>query len=337
MSVTAIVLAGGWGYENLGDEAILAGYIEFLRDRTEFTVASTNPNRTARAQRELTDILPDGRHARASTLLVGGGGYLNGRWKPEIYKKLWDLRTMAQGKVVAHAVEVRRIQGAVQERLFRSTFRDSDFSVRDLKSTNEVLHLIGSHTHRPVVPDAISLLVPHLDLYGGTIPELQGKVLLNLVDFPNRPDSDEADIDGTHWRAYITRLSQALGHDAIGLVMGAGDRSFMQRAAPGLPLLEPTTVADLISVLRSARGVLSVRMHPALLASALGTPVASIPYCGKVKPTLRRIGVDDRILTDLDVEATLDLLATDLPAHADGWSRAHAESSAWLERSLGFR
>jgi hypothetical protein len=335
--VTALVIAGGWGYENLGDEAILAGYLEFLYGRTDLRVASSNPNKTLRAQRGFGAVIAEGRKARAEILLIGGGGYLNGGggWKPEIVRKLWDLHTMARGKVVGHALEVRCIHGAIEERLFRSIFDGPELSVRDLDSKHEVRRLVGSEPDPPVVPDAIALLAPHLDRYGGIIRELQGKIVLNFLDFPRRPDSHEAEVNGGHWAAYVRELSRALGDNAVGLIMGAGDRRFLQWAAPTLPLLEPASVADLVSALRSARGVVSARMHPALLASALGTPAVSIPYCGKVTPTLRRIGVDDQILRALDVEMTLDLLSAQQPRHADAWLKAHDESGAWLERSLG--
>jgi polysaccharide pyruvyl transferase WcaK-like protein len=47
-----VVLAGGWGYNNLGDEAILAGYVETLLGHDlDPTIISVDPRKTRAAQR----------------------------------------------------------------------------------------------------------------------------------------------------------------------------------------------------------------------------------------------------------------------------------------------
>lgn len=327
-----VVLAGGWGYENLGDEAILASYIEALSDIVDLTITSADPARTTRAQRGGPVVVREG-SARGATLLVGGGGYLNGRWIPEIYRKLWDLRRMAAGEVVAHGVEVRRMDGPVRQKLFNGTFTGAAMAVRDELSALEVDRIGCVPSTLTVAPDAITLLAPHLDKYGVEIPEMRGKVVLNLLDISHRSDADEAEIDIERWDDFVRELVRRLGKDAVGLVGGGGDRAYATGIVPDLTLVEPHTVPAMVSVLRSARAVLSVRMHPALLASALGTPVVSVPYCGKVRPTLERIGVDDCILTALDVDRVMaDLtLARD---HAAAWTEAHAVSSSWLLEAL---
>ena len=328
-----VALAGGWGYENLGDEAILAGYVETLAPHVELTVTSRGPGRTSAAMRTRVDVRPERAVRSSDLLLLGGGGYLNGGWMPEIVGKLARLRRMARGQaVVAHAVEVRHMDAALRGGPFRSVFHGAVASVRDEDSRREMAALgLGA---ADVVPDAISLLVPHLAKYRHPVPAVAGAYLVNLLDVRHRADAAQAEVDPSRWDGFVVELLAALGDKAIGLVGGEGDLAYLTRIAPGLPLVEPLTVADLVSLLGSARGVLSVRMHPALLASALGTPVVSIPYTGKVRPTLTRIGVDPIIQSSLDVEETLSRLRSASDS-SEQWRTSAEASEAWLHAAIG--
>lgn len=327
-----ITLAGGWGYENLGDEAILAGYLEALSPHVDLVVTSRGPRRTAMAMRGSHKVWPEGAVQETDALLIGGGGYLNGGWMPEIVGKLGRLRRQARNvNVVAHAVEVRSMDAPLRRGAFKSVFTGAQASVRDEASRIEMAGL-GMHDI-DVVPDAISLLVPHLDAYRFPVADVSDKFLLNLLDIRNRSDSDQAEIDPMQWDNFVQELVGALGDKALGLVGGEGDREYITRVAPQLPLVEPLTVPHLVSLLGSVRGVLSVRMHPALLASALGTPVVSIPYCGKVRPTLTRIGVHPTIQSELQVDETLARWRSNAD-WTEPWRRASQASQTWLHAAV---
>ena len=241
---------------------------------------------------------------------------------------------MAHGQTLLHAVEVRRMDGHLRPRMLRNIVASASVSVRDEKSIVELERVGYTSANLDVVPDAIALLVPHLDELGNLLPELRAKVALNLLDISRRADAEEAEIDAAQWDRHVVALVRALGSDAVGLVGGAGDRAYMVRTVPELPLIEPHTVPQMISVLRSVRAVVSVRMHPGLIASALGTPVVSIPYCGKVRPTLERIGVADCVVNSLDVDRTLSSFSDNQPKHGRAWQRAHAETTDWFDKVL---
>lgn len=330
-----VQLIGGWGYNNLGDEAILAGYIEHY-GKERVRVASVDPARTRRAQISGLEVRSEARvrvRERAGLSVVCGGGYLNGNWKREVGPKLQRInRIRGRDATLIHGVEVRRLYSSPFRHAAESLFRGTAAAVRDEQSAAEVEALGAA---RPaVLPDSISLLYPALDKYFEPIDELAGKVVLNLLDIGGRADSHEAELDVNRWRLFTRELIDRLGDRAVGLVIGGGDYRFM-KAMGAINLVEPRTVGDLVSVLGSAAGVISVRMHPALLASALGTPVASIPYCGKVRPTLSRIGVESIIDGSLDTDAMLHSLRTgpDPTRWQDEWNRAHALNRDWLERS----
>jgi polysaccharide pyruvyl transferase WcaK-like protein len=328
-----MLVSGGWGYNNLGDEAILAGYLEYLRPRAEVVVASVNPTRTAAAQRLETRVVVEGSpaHEAGKTMLLAGGGYLNGTWRPEIYLKLTRLVRMRRSRsLVVHGVEVRRLDSAVVALLGRRFFRDAYIGVRDAKSRAEVAQLTTSEVS--IVPDGISLLSAGIDSYRHHLADFEGKYLLNLLDIEGRGDSDEAEVDLANWRGTCRAVIDSLGRRAVGLIIGDGDYGF-QREFPDLPLFMPRTVSDLVSAIDSSAGVFSTRMHPALLASMVGTPVVSIPYCGKVRPTLDHIGIGDIIAESLAVDEIIDRLASDVD-HSEIWSQACTANVDWLDQAF---
>ena len=124
-----------------------------------------------------------------------------------------------------------------------------------------------------------------------------------------------------------------LGDQAVGLIIGDGDYKFL-RQFKSLALVAPTTVEQLVSGLAAASAVVSVRMHPALISTALGTPVLSVPYCGKVTPTLSEIGVENSILRHLSAERAMAELSS-APDYSSEWARANSFSRNWLTGALG--
>jgi polysaccharide pyruvyl transferase WcaK-like protein len=326
---TGIVIAGGWGYDNLGDEAILAGYLEFFRNKVLIEVASVNPVNTQNAQRLPVAVLSESaRPSLSGPLLLGGGGYLNGRWIPEIYKKLRRLvRLRGNRGLYAHGIEVRRMDYWHQSRLISRLAMDGRIAVRDDQSSATLASV--ANVQSCVLPDAIALLYPHLAKYVVDGGWSEGKIVVNLLNIAARGDSDESLVDIRAWDGFVDDLLDALGDKAVMLVGGEGDRHYINTRHPKAALVEPKTVSELISTLAAADGVLSARMHPALISSALNTPTVAIPYCGKVSPTLERIGVSDIILPRLNVEDALVMLA-EKTDHSAAWSRASRASEEWL-------
>lgn len=332
-----ITLLGGWGYDNLGDEAILAGYISWLRERASTRVISVDPKRTDHAQGSRgahvdfrSEFLPIG---RSDVSMICGGGYWNGNWRTELVPKLirFGVSTRNASRLI-HGVELRALSGMAASTLSRRLLGSGPVAVRDQESW-KVANELGCHAD--VLGDSISLLYPYRESYVEECPLPRGKILVNFQDLGRRPDRHDATgLDLSQWRSECARLVAELGDQAVGLVLGDEDRIFMSRF-PGLDLIQPKTVTSLLSILASAAGLISVRMHPALIASMFGVRTAVIPYNGKIVPTLRRLGLDGLILTEFKLRATMSAIDHDLPvdAHAS-WSRAFAENDVWLREAL---
>lgn len=333
---TRLTLVGGWGYRNLGDEAILAGYLDELQGKWVVEALSVDPRQTSEAQERSLAIVPE-RAPRCAVrddsrpLVVAGGGYLNGRWKREIYLKLMRLtRIRASRPLIAHGLEVRHLADGAIAPLARRLFRGAELAVRDEASADEVERL--GLVRPAIVPDSIALLVPYLASHAVAIDRLRGCVLVNLLDIGARGDADESGVDVRGWTSFCSALVASLGPRAVGLVVGGGDYRFMKKF-PSLPLLEPRTVRQLVSCIGSADAIISVRMHPALIGTALNKPTVAVPYCGKVGLTLDRLGLHGAILPDLSESAVGAILSAPRDDSVT-WREANAESRRWLEAAL---
>ena len=330
-------LAGGWGYNNLGDEAILAGYLGCFEGFGEVEVLSVDPARTAFAQ--LSDVpvrreLFRNSKARSSEgiFILGGGGYLNGSWRREIFLKLKRLNA-SRGSFpsVYHALEVRGLNIPIARRMSRNLFDGATVSVRDTASA-DAASLLGSGAPE-IVPDAISLLRPHIHRYIGGDLGTDGKILLNLLDIGSRADRHEAEVDTSSWLQFCQSLIHALQDQAVGLIVGGGDYRFMQMF-PELQLFQPRSVKELVTAIARSSGMFSVRMHPALLGTMLNVPTMAVPYCGKVRPTLRKIGLEDVIASELVHSEISDRLFKSNVDFDSAWEAASRASAAWLHNNI---
>lgn len=340
--VKPIALVGGWGYDNLGDEAILAGYLETLDDLgVDYRVLSRFPKQTMTAQRSLSSCETEylafrNPKAASSALIFGGGGYLNGHWFPEAYLKLFGAARIrgGEGVIATHAVEIRQLNSRIGRKLIVDLTKNAHathFSVRDEESRRELTQCLGSAAVVNLVPDAISLLYPYLDKYDSHPNVARGRTVLNLMDISRRADSMEADFAVADWDSFAQSLVAEFGDSALGLVMGSGDLHYMRRFR-NLDLVRPKSVQELVSVLRSADQLVSVRMHPSLVASAVGTPSVAIPYCGKVRPTLASLGLEHLVLDALSLPAVHHRLeAATRVCVKDSWENAVGISRGWLE------
>lgn len=78
----------------------------------------------------------------------------------------------------------------------------------------------------------------------------------------------------------------------------------------------------------------SVRMHPALLGTMLNVPTMAVPYCGKVRPTLRKIGLEDVIASELVHSEISDRLFKSNVDFDSAWEAASRASAAWLHNNI---
>ncbi|MDR1999085.1 MAG: polysaccharide pyruvyl transferase family protein, partial [Frankiaceae bacterium] len=272
------------------------------------------------------------RDVRARPLVICGGGYLNGSWRAEIGGKLRRLVAISGSAPSAlHAVELRELTAPPLAVLAGRLLRNARISVRDQPSATEAELIAGRGAD--VVPDAISLLQPRAAEFLRTAgaARRRGPILVNLLDVPGRNDCAEAEFPTDDWPARCRSLLAQIDGAVCGIAVDDSDGAFMARAL-GIQVVKPGTVAALFRLLLDARALISTRMHPGLIATMLGTPALVLPYCGKVRPTLARLGLGEAVAGPGSLEIPWEqILRQDFAA---AWEANYAETSAWLACAL---
>lgn len=336
------VLIGGWGYGNLGDEAILAGYLLDAESRgLRLDVLSVDPRRDRDGlggtfnlgdnvrlldeSRVAISGVPEGR-----PVVVAGGGYLNGSWHTEVSGKLRRIRAIRRKtRLITHAPEIRLLDSEPLRSDLTRVLQGAQVSVRDDASAEALRSLEVGRVE--VVPDAISLLVPHVSELVSPRPELRGKLLVNLLDVPARNDAHEAEFELKNWRSQCSAMIGRAALPVVGLAMDREDADFMRDL--GLEVIVPGNVVELVSAIAGSAGLVSTRMHPALISTMLGRPTKVLPYCGKVRITLRNLGLDAVVQPPGDIGSAVQ--PQDTTQFAESWRTKYVETAEWLYSRIG--
>ena len=313
-----ILVIGGYGYRNVGDEAILAGLLTTLGGQ-RVTVVSRAPAETtamhgvpAVGVGQALDAL-----RRHRTLLVGGGG-LFGRDMGRMGRLLpaFGLLTRASGlRVVVHGVGVDAGMQGPNRVLVRSLLRVADaVSVRD-EASARVLGEWGIDAE--VTEDLSARMAP--------TPARIGRSLLRASGLDGREPViglcltavDEG--MGRAAAAAVTDL--AAGHPGLQLCfIPMSQHPFvghhndlllarsLQAAVPRLKVVEGSHhPAAILSLFGTLDAVIAMRYHAYLFADRAKVPLVPITYADKCAAWLEERGM-------LAAEPTADALARALDA-----------------------
>ncbi|MGO8670580.1 MAG: polysaccharide pyruvyl transferase CsaB [Capsulimonadaceae bacterium] len=305
-----IVLSGYYGFGNAGDEAVLAGLIQGLRDgRPDIAidVLSMAPEQT-RATRGV-----DAAHryrigpllrslGRAGLLISGGGSLLQDVTSAHgifYYAAVVRIAQMlgkptmfaAQGIGPLVRPRSRRLVAGIANRLDAITVRDpesKDLLVsigvrRSIEVTADPALLLGSSL-RGATPAARSgraavSLRPWPSTDGGLVDRLVHVChalpgLTGVAALAMQPGSDSGEVE-----RFRTAYRQHSGREAVVVAAAAdGDR---------LPAI--------IEALGSSDIVVGMRLHALILAAGAGVPAAAIAYDPKVTSFMRSTGQEDAV------------------------------------------
>jgi polysaccharide pyruvyl transferase WcaK-like protein len=285
-----MLIVGGYGYGNVGDEAMLAGLIEKHSGR-RLTVVSRNPQQTTAlhgvAAVPISGAMPALMTHRS--VLIGGGSLFGrdmgriGRLLPAFgaAARLLGRQLVLEGigldDVAPSSRGVRRLLSAA-----------SSVSVRDARSL-ELARSWGIEAelgtdlsvHMPEVADSVGreLLrgagvdlrrrVVGLCLTGVEVP-LGRQVLEGVAAvMPRLPEVEFVFIPMARHPTVRTHEDLLLGHE-------------LRRLQPGLHLLETDAhPAAILSSFRSLDVAVCMRFHSLLFAERAGTPIVPIAYASK--------------------------------------------------------
>lgn len=318
-----ILVVGGYGYRNLGDEAILAGLLRMLGPDRSVTVVSRSPAETT-ALHGVPSVPIGGAVAalaRHRTLLIGGGGLfgrdmgLIGRFLPA-----FAALAAAGGRTIAiHGVGIdpglptltRHLLALTASRAMELSVRDRASQARlgvepqrvtvrpDLSALvvaarpaqgRAVLRSVGLDPSHPIVGLALTALNPAL------VPPLMDNVIqamdrLPAVQFCFIPMSQHP--------------YRAVHND---LLLGRRLRELRPRLAVIEALQDPSLA---LAVFGSLDAAVCMRYHSILFAERAGTPMLPIPYAPKCDSWLAEHDVEP-------IEAGTDELVRRLQAALAG-------------------
>jgi polysaccharide pyruvyl transferase WcaK-like protein len=291
-----ILVVGGYGYRNIGDEAILSGLLHALTDR-RVSVVSRDPaaTRALHGVRAIPVRSAAWELLRHRTLLIGGGGLFGagmgrlGRLLP-----LYGLLGVALGRrVVVEAVGIdpdlppasRRLAAALLRRCRRVTVRDAASAsvaagwgvaaevVPDLAGAmpagtadgGAILRAAGVDTRRPVVGLCLTAVDPLL-------AEAVLRAVARLARC--RPDLQLCFVP-------MSRHPSASAHDDLRLA------DSLQAECPELVVLRGDLApADVLAVFGELDAVVAMRYHAMAFAERAGTPLVPVSYAAKCRAWL---------------------------------------------------
>ena len=312
-----ILVVGGYGYRNVGDEAILAGLLEQIgRDRS-VSVVSRMPAETA-AMHGVRAISP--RQAvlgiRGYRSVIIGGGGLFGRDMGAIGRllPLYGLLASRLGLEVAiHGVGVDRNMRPVAARLlWRLADRAVAFTVRDRRSA-EVLAEWGIAAD--VVPDLSSAVRPAPASVGrehlrqaGIDPDrpVVGLALTGMREYQaaaleRAVAQSMAELPDVQF-CFIPMSQHPFVHAHNDLLLGRS----LQLQNPRLAVLEGNlNPADVLAVFGGLSAAVCMRYHSLLFADRMGTSIIPLPYAPKCEAWIAERGLRPVLLAPATLASAL--------------------------------
>jgi polysaccharide pyruvyl transferase WcaK-like protein len=304
-----VLVLGGYGYRNVGDEAILTGLLHQIGTHRRVSVVSRMPAETAALHGVNAIPLRDSVRALRShaSLIIGGGGLFGrdmgalGRLTP-----LYGLLASSLGvRVAIHGVGIDRDMRPIAAGLLRRLGKRAvTFTVRDHRSA-EILAAWGIGAE--VVPDLSASVPP--------APARIGSELLRLAGID--PDRPVVGLALTAVRAHQTAaLEAAVAHciaaqpDVQFCFIPMSQHPFvdahndlllgrkLQLRSPRLAVLEGSPrPEEVMAVFGCLTAAVCMRYHSLLFAARTGTPIVPLPYAPKCE-----VWVAEHGLTRVPVE-----------------------------------
>jgi polysaccharide pyruvyl transferase CsaB len=304
-----IVVSGYYGFDNLGDEAILEELINELcrvGSREQIVILSNNPESTtqkfgvASANRwQLSDIAP--LMSRAKLFISGGGGLFQDSSSATSVIYYAGLICMAKSlgcKIMIYAQGLGPLKRATSRFVTRTALALADrISLRDDKSMSMLngWGLPGVLTEDPVwllkpgkLPDTTAQQISHLKKEHG---RLIGLSLREGAGFSRAHQTELAFCldKALPANAAVVALPLQKQHDQSALDNFAQDFLALGRRCHTLTSDDLVLPSQWLSLIGSLDMVVGMRLHSLIMALSAGVPVVGIAYDPKVTRVLNEL------------------------------------------------
>mgnify|MGYP001046547057 FL=1 len=364
MSHRRIVILGGFGFGNLGDDLILRSALLELR-RTlkdaEIAVLSNNPHETRERHAEITIFSPEALFRqiilrvlsrisnsyrkyvlqippdsfrrllvsiRDADLVVSlGGGYLNDYSKFLTHSRLCELIFfgLCHKRLVLIGHEIGPLRRITLRLMARLAFKFAAYvTVRDERSLQTLSGLGLPSEKFSVTADESWAYEPRAARESGLDVIVQGEPVfaVNLMPFevltnvPSVTGIGDVDAERANERM-LSGLASWLSSQTVKpqrivfLSMSAGDAKLASRLEETLERRIPVEIiSDLDSQYRAlgrSQVVLSMRMHPIIMAAQMKVPAIAIATLAKIDATMKELGLADYVVPAIfDAQRTQD-------------------------------
>lgn len=304
-----VVLAGYFGFGNLGDELLASASIDFLVesgvDRNKIAILSADPDGSEKkfgvkafdrwSLRTVSSVL-----SSADSMLFAGGGLFQDSTSIRSIIYYWGLSLMASCyscKPWAVGQSVGPLRSAVSKILTRSAFRRCvHISARD-ESSQRLLAEQGLVSS--LMPDIVLGLKPH---YVETFPD--GPVMINI-----RPIGKSG--TGCKAVAAVARKLHSEGVKLKGIALSLDDADEFARSIADLsiPEMEINIIESVEDFSRHANGcaaAVGMRLHFGVLCYSSGVKCLLCPYDPKVSAFAGAYGLP--LLADGIVPESFDII-----------------------------
>lgn len=298
-----VLVIGGYGVGNVGDEAMLGGLLRALPPGARAEVVSAAPQRTAALHgvRALAPPGLPGALGRCDVLLIGGGGLFGGHMGPRgraIPFAAMAARALGR-RIAVHGVSLDETTPRAHRPAVRWLVREAGaISVRDASSAAlltrwgvEAPVLPDLSEHLPAAPPQAAeaiLCAARLDLRRPVVGLALGAVEPRFVA-PLRaavPALLRAFPDAQFCFVPMSRHPAKMAHNDLALGLA------LRRAAPGLAVIQDELVpAEAIALFAAFDAAICMRYHAMLFSARAGTPLIGIPYAPKCAAFLAERGL----------------------------------------------
>ncbi|MDI3327871.1 MAG: polysaccharide pyruvyl transferase CsaB [Alicyclobacillaceae bacterium] len=322
MIVATILIAGYYGFNNAGDDAVLYGIITSLR-RFDPTVQCRVLSNQPRHTRALFHIPAYDRWnpwiifrqiKQADMLVMGGGGLLQDVTSPRsilYYLGVVQIAKWLKKPVVFYAQGFGPVQRPLSKWLIRRILNDIDLiTVRDHGSREDFVRTGVTRPPVLVTADPAMAIDPS---------EVDGEAGRAVLARHRVRSSRVAVVSVREWPASKVPYKKVFARCLRRLVDRGWHIVFVpmqhpKDVAPSKEIAEqlgehatvidaPLTFFDIMNIIKASQMVVGMRLHSLILAALLSVPAVAFSYDQKIERFARRVGIPCAGSTDCVDEA----------------------------------
>lgn len=326
-----IVLSGYYGFDNVGDDAILYAIIQSLKEyypQIELTVLSNKPEKTAAAYGveavNRWNIAEVAKAIKASDGLISGGGSLlqdeTGRKSIPYYSGVMKIAQFLKKPVFVYAQGMGPVTSQINKMIMKKTLQKAKMlTVRD-ESSKQLLENIGIKQRIQIVPDPV-MGIDVSSFQSGWMNDKQftGRVITVSVR------------DWTEDLTYLEKVAEALdtlskgGHNIVLVPMhGEHDMKTSERVTDMMNeevhiFPYDRSIQEKMAAIKESDVLLGMRLHALIFAAVGLTPFAALSYDPKIDSFASIVdqpvigNVNDKNWSSDDIVFAIEKILTDYP------------------------